>query len=269
MEMRKILRKNIFGGLNRKDVEEYVASLERELENEKSKKGKELSEEDKMVIDASIQEIQRLKDERDEMRKQISELQKQSEQSSAEDKTDEPYSGRETYECLTMLEKENRELREKLEKVEGSKKQLAEDQGTITRALCDAKAKADQVLKEANDEAHKIVTIAEYEMEERKKRADKEIRKELQEKVAAVEQMRGQFAEYAKGIEEMRCRVVHLSESLQLISDNLPERIMEMLNGSEEKLILDAKYTEIEGASAENEMSEESNSKNIDVRFQP
>lgn len=266
--MKKIIRTTLFGGLNKKEVEEYISSLEQELEEEKKKENTGLSEQDKKLIDASITEISKLKEERDAMRKQIAELSKQARQSVKMDGLGSDYSGTDAYECFSMLEKENKELRTKLEEAQSQKNTAPDPTESITRALCDAKAKSDEIVKNANEEASKIVTIAEYEASVRKKKADEAIKKELVDKVEAAKQLKLEFAECAKGIEEMHNRAARLAQSLQLINDDLPGKIMGMLEEKEDKPILDANYTEVGGQTVQNDSTNKQEAyKDFDVWF--
>lgn len=78
MQFDKLFRKSFFGGFNKKDVEAYVKSLEDELEKVREEHVSAAEEGvDKSLIAESINEIKKLKMEREDMKNQITHLRTQ------------------------------------------------------------------------------------------------------------------------------------------------------------------------------------------------
>ena len=223
MDIRKLFRRNIFGGFNKKDVEEYVRSLEEELEKSKSEAAGGLTEEDRSIIDESIREIQNLKTERDSLTAQIGELNRKLEE---QQHSPEHASDAEIAELLIHLLAENKQLKEEKQKTETLAKEQEKDREAIKKILSDAKEQAQTLLVNAEQAA-----------QERRRRADKELRNELENRVLDFITVNYRMTDFVKGIDTICDQLRSVSDSLKKVSEEVPARVIDLVDESERRII--------------------------------
>lgn len=218
-----MFRRKIFGGFNKADVEEYIKALEDELE--KSKEGRaSLSEQDKSIIDESIEEIVKLKNEREVLENKLEEL--QNELKKKESETGFNNTDSENAELLVKLFTENKRLKEEIKNNELTEGQQKQDRDAIKQVLAEAKEKARILL--LNTEK-----ISEY----RKKRAEEKLKDELENKVIEFVTINYRLAEFVKEVDNISEQLKQISQSLQNVSTEVPAKVMDLLDEEDKNII--------------------------------
>lgn len=230
MDMKKLFRRSFLGGFNKKDVENYIQTLEEELEKAQGEKKIGLSEEDKKIIDESIVEIVNLKKEREELEQQIIELKTQLNTQKTQKNVVE-ISESENSELVFQLIKENKELKEKLQSKQESIHKKDETKDAIRKVLLDAKKQADTIILNAEKDA-----------EERKKKADQELRTQLANKVIDFATSNYRLKDFTSGIDSICEQLKNVSDSMKNISRDVPAQVIELLDEADKKIV-DAQYT--------------------------
>lgn len=215
MEGKKLFRTSIFGGFNKKDVETYIDALEAELN--KAQDGKTgLSDEEKSVIDESIQEIKNLKEEKEKLETYIKKLEDkiaEIEQS----RGDVHVSGEGDNKEIQRLYEENRELKEQLQRA-GEE----ENRETIRKVLADVRIQAQEIIDKAEKEA-----------EERRENAKKELRIQLENKVIDFLTVNYHLADFTNGIDSICGQLQAVSRALQDLHREIPDNVEELLEKTE------------------------------------
>lgn len=228
MDVKKMFRRTIFGGFNKTDVEEYIKVLEDELE--KSKAGKlSLSEKDKSIIDESIEEIQKLKNERETLAIKVEELEEK-----VKKKESEIAKGKEDSENDELLEKllaENKQLKDRIKNIELVEAEQIKDRDAIKKVLAVAKENARTLLLNTEKIA-----------KEKKKRAEEELKNELENKVIEFVTINYRLTDFVKEVDYISNELKEISESLQKISTELPDKVINLLD-EEEKVLINSSET--------------------------
>lgn len=224
INIKKLFRKSIFGGFNKKDVEEYIHSLEEELEKAKSGTSRELTDEDREIIDESINEITKLKNERESLTAQINELNRQLEEQSQNSPG--TASDAENAELLIRLLAENKHLKEEKQKNEELTGQQEKDREVIKQILSDAKEQAQMLLMNAERTA-----------EDRRRRADAELKNELENRVLDFITINYHLMDFVKGIDTICERLRGVSDSLKKISEEVPAKVIDLVDESERRIV--------------------------------
>lgn len=216
-DLKKMFRRSFFGGFNKKDVEEYVRSLEEELEKKNSEPVSSLTEEDKSVIDESIKEINRLKTERNLLTAQIDDLKRKLEEKSNRENPD--AAGTENTELLVRLLEENKRLKEEKKKSREMYEEQDRDREVIKKVLTDVKAQAQTMLLNAEKAA-----------QEKCRRADEELKNELQNRVIDFITVNYRMNDYVKEIEAICGHLQEVSASLKKLPQDVPAKVLHLVD---------------------------------------
>lgn len=234
--MEKLFRRSLFGGWKKKDVESYVSMLEAALEEAKKEKSTELpqgmTDEDKALIDASIEEIKRLQKEKEELGTELRDLKEREEEWKAQEK-----------------DRQEEVLREAVLQ-ESQKTELDDNHEIIKKMLRDAKFSAELIVLDANQKAENILNQAKKEAEDKRELAYTELQKEMERKIFEFITMKYQISEYIAGIEKVQKQLQEMKKSLQIISEQMPAQIVDLLK-KEDARVIDSYYDDRE-VSADN-----------------
>lgn len=241
MQFEKLFRRKIFGGFNKADVEAYVKTLEDELEKVRETSKASTDGADKEIIAESLNEIRKLKLEREDMINQMNLLRVQLKNQAANQSVPSSSVDAETY--LKVVE-ENASLKSELQKVQDDQQQYHDDKELIGRVLRDAKVKADLILKEADTEFERKIQDADRVIEVRREQVYQELQKELERKVIDFITVKYRLADYISGIESIREQLSSLSGSLQTISQEMPVQVVDLIEKAKKEDIVDTKYIE-------------------------
>lgn len=230
INIKKLFRKSIFGGFNKKDVEEYIEKLEEELEKakEKTAAANGLTDEDKSIIDESINEITKLKNEKDSLTSQINELNRKLEEQSQN--ASGTATDAENPELIMRLLAENKHLKEEIQKNEVFTSQQEKDREVIKKVLGDAK-----------EQARTLLVNAEKEAEERRRRAEEELKNELEDRVLDFVTNNYRMAEFVNEIDSICEQLRGISDSMKKLPKEVPTRVIDLLDESERRIVEPAK----------------------------
>lgn len=243
MQFDKLFRKSFFGGFNKKDVEAYVKSLEDELEKVREEHVSAAEEGvDKSLIAESINEIKKLKMEREDMKNQITHLRTQLKNQTAGKEIAAAGSDADAY--LNLVQ-ENATLKNSLHRFQSSQQQYEDDKELIGRVLRDAKVKAELIVKEADAESERKLQDAEKLIEVKKEQVYQELQKELERKVVDFITVKYRLADYISGIEAVREQLAGLSGSLQTISQEMPVQVADLIEQAKKDDAVDSRYKEV------------------------
>lgn len=223
-DIKKLFRKSFFGGFNKKDVEEYIKSLEDELEKKQSESTGGLSESDKSLIDESINEIKNLKNEREELESRIKELTSRLEEK--EQNVSEQASDEENAKLILKLLSENKRMKQELQDREDVDLQLEQEREAIKK-----------VLSDAQEQAKTLVLNAEKAAEEKRKRADQELKNELENRVIDFITINYRLKDFTSGIDKICEQLQGVSLSLKTISQEVPAKVIDLVEESEQAII--------------------------------
>lgn len=223
-DIKKLFRKSFFGGFNKKDVEEYIKSLEDELEKKQSESTGGLSESDKSLIDESINEIKNLKNEREELENRIKELTSRLEEK--EQNVSEQASDEENAKLILKLLSENKRMKQELQDREDVDLQLEQEREAIKK-----------VLSDAQEQAKTLVLNAEKAAEEKRKRADQELKNELENRVIDFITINYRLKDFTSGIDKICEQLQGVSLSLKTISQEVPAKVIDLVEESEQAII--------------------------------
>jgi len=223
MGVKKMFRRTMFGGFNKTDVEEYIQALEDELEKSRTAK-MSLSEQDKSIIDESIEELVKLKNERDLLETKVEKLEK--ELKKRESDISFGKDGSENAELLIKLLAENKKLKDEIKKNELTENQQMKERDAIKK-----------VLAEAKENARTLLLNSEKLAEEKRKRADELLKNELENKVIEFVTINYRVDDFVKEVNSISDQLKGISESLQKISTEVPAKVMDLLNDKETDII--------------------------------
>lgn len=258
-------RMALFGGYNRDDVEEYIQSLEHEIESIKMLHQKEKQELMRKVEDREV-ELEQTRSELQLARKQTeasdigeeetealemleSEIRKETEQT--ENSLDKNIKGKEVQaeenrekdkihmtafvqlqKEFEQLQKENGELKEKL----GKKDDLF-DYDTISKVMEEARTNAELIEKEAKERAEQIVkeakNRAQEEEEKQRHMIAARINAQLEEKGIQLMAAKYKIEQYMKEINSAQQGLYLLNNRMEKMVKDMPVRLDDYWEGDE------------------------------------
>lgn len=254
MQFDKLFRKSLFGGFNKSDVEAYVKTLEDELEKVRESKAASADEKDKEMIAESLNEISKLKAEKEDMMNQINLLEAQLKNQAAT--KDETAFESDAEEYLKLVQ-ENAVLKDELQKMQNDQQQYQDDKDLIGRILRDAKAKAELMLKEADTECERKIQCTDRAIEEKKEQVYNELEKELERRVVDFITVKYRLVDYINGIEAVREQLAGLVGSLQLISQGMPTSVLDLMEEIKKEDLVDTKCVEVDDETTKEKAEEE------------
>lgn len=235
----RLFRTALFGGYNKEDVEEYIKTLEHEIESIKVLHQKEKSELQKKAQEAA----ETTGEEEEELQIEIRIAREETEK----------------------LRLENEELKEKLEKLrtpqmeqpEQSVQQTVEeikkepvredeffDYDTVNRIMEDARRNAAQMEKEAADRAEQILERARVHAEQQKDVIVRQINAQLEEKGIQLIAAKYKIEQYAKEIENAQMGLGNLNSRIREMAENMPVRLDNYWDGEPYRTLISEKEKE-------------------------
>ena len=224
----RLFRTALFGGYNKEDVEEYIKTLEHEIESIKVLHQKEKSELQKKAQEAA----ETTGEEEEELQIEIRIAREETEK----------------------LRLENEELKDKLEQsvqqtVEEIKKEpVREDEffdyDTVNRIMEDARRNAAQMEKEAADRAEQILERARVHAEQQKDVIVRQINAQLEEKGIQLIAAKYKIEQYAKEIENAQIGLGSLNSRIREMAENMPVRLDNYWDGEPYRTLISEKEKE-------------------------
>lgn len=262
-----MFRKQLFGGLNSADVEEYIQNMEHEIESikvlhqkEKNELLKKVEEYEESVIDQSdpvlvkqIEDLLRQLEEKEaensklkEERETLGKIQ-EGEWNQSFSASDE--SGDDKWETMTAdLKKENEDLKKRihqqeelLKQQEENKKQNKEDElfdyNVVKKLMEDANKNADMIREEARAEAADILRAADKEAEQRKSEIALRMNSQLEEKGIQLMAAKYKIEQYVKSMNELQQEMYNLYQRMNSMVGTMPIRLDDYWDGEQYKML--------------------------------
>lgn len=263
-----LFRTVMFGGYNRQDVNEYIQSLEYEVEagkkarqEEKLRREREEKEREQEEVEIPLlrQEIERLNRELE-----IARAENENGGSGAEAETgseDAEENGEAFTEYVRKIQtleeeleetlKENEKLRAERQRTGRSGKGEEGDNifsyDTVKRIMEDAHRNADLITKEAKQKADRIVKEAEEEAEKQKELIVERINAQLDEKGIQLIAAKYKIEQYMKDVSNASQALYNIYTHMSGVLETMPTRIDNYWEGDYQKLV-EKSRGEIEGA---------------------
>lgn len=255
----KMFRTAMFGGYNREDVEEYVKTVEHEIDSIKV-----LHQKEKGELLRRLEESEAKAD----YSEQILNAEKEREERAAKDTEAKVETGEDTGEedVCGKLRLELEELKAKLEKKDQELAKLKEEKGdglfdydTVIRIMEEARHNAELIEKEAAQKALAIVeeakTKAKEEEERQKGIIAASVNAQLEEKGIQLMAAKYKIEQYIKEIESAQQGLYNLNTRMEKMVKDMPMRLDDYWEGEH--------YRELESKNEEN--SPEKGEETIDI----
>lgn len=251
-DLKKMFRRSFFGGFKKKDVQEYIHTLEEKLEQKNGETVSGLTEEDKSIIDESIKEINRLKTERSLLTAQIDELKRNLEKKTENEQL--VVNDKESTELLVRLLEENKRLKDEKKKSQELYEEQDRDREVIKKVLSDVKTQAQAMLMNAEKVA-----------QEKRRRADEELKNELQNRVIEFITTSYRINDFVKEIDSICGNLQDISESLKRIPQEVPAKVLHILDEFENDVVdMPDENPEAESTAASSIVCEKESALNIE-----
>lgn len=262
-----MFRKQLFGGLNSADVEEYIQNMEHEIESikvlhqkEKNELLKKVEEYEESVIDQSdpvlVKQIEDLLRQLEEKEAENSKLKEEREtlEKIQEGEWNQSFSasdesGDDKWETMTAdLKKENEDLKKRihqqeelLKQQEENKKQNKEDElfdyNVVKKLMEDANKNADMIREEARAEAADILRAADKEAEQRKSEIALRMNSQLEEKGIQLMAAKYKIEQYVKSMNELQQEMYNLYQRMNSMVGTMPIRLDDYWDGEQYKML--------------------------------
>lgn len=266
-----LFRKQLFGGLNSADVEEYIQNLEHEIESVKMlhqkekndilKKMEEYKEAAVAKPDPALQqqvddlfrkleqkevENDRLKEECELLEKELKEHFLDSEEDGEGKWETQNYELNEEKEALKKQVQDQaaqiQELEQKLnEQQEKDKKQTEADPlfdySVVTKLMEDANKNAETIRNEAKQEAMEILREADKEAEQRKSQIALRMNSQLEEKGIQLMAAKYKIEQYVKNINSLQQEMYNLYHRMNNMVTTMPVRLDDYWDGEHYEML--------------------------------
>lgn len=266
-----LFRKQLFGGLNSADVEEYIQNLEHEIESVKMlhqkekndilKKMEEYKEAAVAKPDPALQqqvddlfrkleqkevENDRLKEECELLEKELKEHFLDSEEDGEKKWEAQNYELNEEKEALKKQVQDQatqiQELEQKLnEQQEKDKKQTEADPlfdySVVTKLMEDANKNAETIRNEAKQEAMEILREADKEAEQRKSQIALRMNSQLEEKGIQLMAAKYKIEQYVKNINSLQQEMYNLYHRMNNMVTTMPVRLDDYWDGEHYEML--------------------------------
>ncbi len=277
MVTNNMFRKVLFGGFNKADVEEYIQTLENEIDSIKvlhqKEKGEwmhrldaaneeiqamqeQVKEAAEAVPKADTEEEDRLRDEIASLRSQLEAAKEEKEkwmnyadegkQDSDEDSKERPPLRIEEEEAYQQLRRENERLKKELEerRTEESYDRAGEDEGfvdygTIKKVLEDANRNARLIEEEARQRADELLKEAQEEIKQQKADAASKMDAQLEEKGIQLIAAKYKIEQYAKELCSTQQGIYNIYSRMNKLIENMPVRLDDYWEGEHYRMLED------------------------------
>ncbi len=297
-----MFRKQLFGGLNSADVEEYIQNMEHEIESikvlhqkEKNELLKKVEEYEESVIDQSdpvlVKQIEDLLRQLEEKEAENSKLKEEREvlEKMQEGEWNELFSASEDadekWEAMTSeLRKENADLKKQIHHQEELLKQQKENQKqngmdeffdyeVVRKLMEDANKNAEMIREEARAEAANILKEADKEAEQRKSEIALRMNSQLEEKGIQLMAAKYKIEQYVKNMNELQQGMYNLYQRMNDMVGTMPIRLDDYWDGEQYKMLENHRpskqnqdKTELEETEKSKENSELKNEEDLEIK---
>lgn len=229
-----MFRTSLFGGFNKEDVEEYIKTLEHEIESVKVLHQKEKADLLKKVEDNAEKalqgdEIAKLQEENEALRKQLEEEQARQPEPLPAGVDEAEYQG---------LRREKDALKEKVAQQEQELERLrkGQDEGffdyeTVSKIMEDANRNAEAIEEEARKNAEEMIEKAKVETEKQKSIIAARINAELEERGIQLIAAKYKIEQYAKEIESAQQGLFNINARMNKMVETMSVRLDDYWEG--------------------------------------
>lgn len=273
-----MFRTVIFGGLNKEDVDEYIKTLEHEIESIKVLHQKEKNEWMKKLSEGQYdnqganEELIKMQEENKKLNEENNNLRNENEnlkneiqnrdlkeqihrEISSEFQSEENYGANkileEDYKILLNksvdLENQVEELEKQLKEIKEKKVDKANTNGdffdydTVSRIMDEARRNAEKIEAESKNKAEKIIEDAKIEAEKQKDVILRRINSELEEKGIQLIAAKYKIEQYAKEINNAQEGLYNLNFRIKEMAKNMPVRLDDYWDGEHYQMLVNKK----------------------------
>lgn len=273
-----MFRTVIFGGLNKEDVDEYIKTLEHEIESIKVLHQKEKNEWMKKLSEGQYdnqganEELIKMQEENKKLNEENNNLRNENEnlkneiqnrdlkeqihrEISSEFQSEENYGANkileEDYKILLNksvdLENQVEELEKQLKEIKEKKVDKANTNGdffdydTVSRIMDEARRNAEKIEAESKNKAEKIIEDAKIEAEKQKDVILRRINSELEEKGIQLIAAKYKIEQYAKEINNAQEGLYNLNFRIKEMAQNMPVRLDDYWDGEHYQMLVNNK----------------------------
>lgn len=278
MPTNQMFRTVIFGGLNKEDVDEYIKTLEHEIESIKVLHQKEKNEWMKKLSEGQYdnqganEELIKMQEENKKLNEENNNLRNENEnlkneiqnrdlkeqihrEISSEFQSEENYGANkileEDYKILLNksvdLENQVEELEKQLKEIKEKKVDKANTNGdffdydTVSRIMDEARRNAEKIEAESKNKAEKIIEDAKIEAEKQKDVILRRINSELEEKGIQLIAAKYKIEQYAKEINNAQEGLYNLNFRIKEMAKNMPVRLDDYWDGEHYQMLVNNK----------------------------
>ena len=278
MPTNQMFRTVIFGGLNKEDVDEYIKTLEHEIESIKVLHQKEKNEWMKKLSEGQYdnqganEELIKMQEENKKLNEENNNLRNENEnlkneiqnrdlkeqihrEISSEFQSEENYGANkileEDYKILLNksvdLENQVEELEKQLKEIKEKKVDKANTNGdffdydTVSRIMDEARRNAEKIEAESKNKAEKIIEDAKIEAEKQKDVILRRINSELEEKGIQLIAAKYKIEQYAKEINNAQEGLYNLNFRIKEMAQNMPVRLDDYWDGEHYQMLVNNK----------------------------
>lgn len=278
MPTNQMFRTVIFGGLNKEDVDEYIKTLEHEIESIKVLHQKEKNEWMKKLSEGQYdnqganEELIKMQEENKKLNEENNNLRNENEnlkneiqnrdlkeqihrEISSEFQSEENYGANkileEDYKILLNksvdLENQVEELEKQLKEIKEKKVDKANTNGdffdydTVSRIMDEARRNAEKIEAESKNKAEKIIEDAKIEAEKQKDVILRRINSELEEKGIQLIAAKYKIEQYAKEINNAQEGLYNLNFRIKEMAKNMPVRLDDYWDGEHYQMLVNKK----------------------------
>lgn len=278
MPTNQMFRTVIFGGLNKEDVDEYIKTLEHEIESIKVLHQKEKNEWMKKLSEGQYdnqganEELIKMQEENKKLNEENNNLRNENEnlkneiqnrdlkeqihrEISSEFQSKENYGANkileEDYKILLNksvdLENQVEELEKQLKEIKEKKVDKANTNGdffdydTVSRIMDEARRNAEKIEAESKNKAEKIIEDAKIEAEKQKDVILRRINSELEEKGIQLIAAKYKIEQYAKEINNAQEGLYNLNFRIKEMAKNMPVRLDDYWDGEHYQMLVNKK----------------------------
>lgn len=229
-----MFRTSLFGGFNKEDVEEYIKTLEHEIESVKVLHQKEKAELMRKVEDnaekvSQADDVARLLEENKMLRQRLEEEERNRSQQELEGMFEGEYQ---------VLQQENNALKEQmaqqqkeLEKLKKNQDEGFFDYETVSKIMEDANRNAEVIEAEARKRAEDMIEEAKVETEKQKDIIAAKINAQLEEKGIQLIAAKYKIEQYVKEIESAQQGLFNINSRMMKMVENMPVRLDDYWEG--------------------------------------
>lgn len=278
MSTNQMFRTVIFGGLNKDDVEEYIKTLEHEIESIKVLHQKEKNEWMKKLSESQYEgpevneelikmqeENKKLNEENNDLRNENEDLKNEIQNRDLKEQIhreiSSEFQSEENHDVNKVLEEDYKillnksvDLENQVEELEKKLKEIKEkkvdkenrngdffDYDTVSKIMDEARKNAEKIEAESKNKAEKIIEDAKIEAEKQKDIILRRINSELEEKGIQLIAAKYKIEQYAKEINNAQEGLYNLNFRIKEMAKNMPVRLDDYWDGEHYQMLVNKK----------------------------